>query len=281
MGGQGGPREDPVRGFQSFAARETGDTRRVRPESFADHFSQARQFYVSQTANEQDHIAAAFTFELSKVQRADIRERVVAHLVNVHEDLATAVADGLGIPVPPAAPAAVATRTDLAPSPALSILANPPGTFTGRRVGALVSNGADASLLQALRRALKSEGAELMIVAPSIDGITASDGTSISVDERIGGGPSVLFDAVALIPGEADIPTLAEHPGVHAFVADAFAHCKFVAFNPKAEPLLLAAGITNAKRDEGFMTVAKAKDAIAFVEQCRALRFWEREASLP
>ena len=92
---------------------------------------------------------------------------------------------------------------------------------------------------------------------------------------------SVLFDAVALIPGGPDIPTLAEHPGVHALVADAFADCKFVAFDPAAEPLLLAAGITDDKRDGGFMSLKTAKGAATFVEQCRALRFWEREASLP
>ncbi len=280
-GDDGGPREDPVRGFQSFEARETGDTRRVRSASFADHYSQARQFFVSQTPNERDHIAAAFTFELSKVRRSDIRERMVSRLVNVHEDLATAVASGLGIPVPAAAPSAVAVRTDLAPSPALSILANPVGNFTGRRVGALVSNGVNAAILRSLRRALEAEGAELMIVAPSIDGITASDGTPIAVDERIGGGPSVLFDAVAIIPGEADVTELSEHPGVQAFVADAYAHCKFIGFDLTAESILRAAGITADKRDGGFIALGKSKDATTFVEQCRALRFWDREAALP
>ena len=41
---------------------------RVRSESFADHYSQARQFYISQTPIEQTHIADSFTFELSKVE---------------------------------------------------------------------------------------------------------------------------------------------------------------------------------------------------------------------
>jgi catalase len=53
-----GPREDADDGFQSFAAPEGGDTRRARAELFADHYSQARQFYVSQTTTEQAHIAS-------------------------------------------------------------------------------------------------------------------------------------------------------------------------------------------------------------------------------
>ena len=95
-GEDGGPREDPTTGFTTFEANGVGEKRRLRPESFADHYSQARQFYVSQTPVEQDHIAAAFTFELSKVERRDIRRRMVGNLRNVDEDLAAKVADGLG-----------------------------------------------------------------------------------------------------------------------------------------------------------------------------------------
>ncbi|WP_157130544.1 catalase, partial [Luteibacter yeojuensis] len=36
------PREDAQAGFRSYAAEEAGTRGRVRPESFADHYSQAR-----------------------------------------------------------------------------------------------------------------------------------------------------------------------------------------------------------------------------------------------
>lgn len=86
-----------MHGFRSFAAQESGEKRRLRAESFADHYSQARQFYLSQTETERRHIANAFVFELSKVEKAAIRARMVAGLVNVDEDLAATVADGLGL----------------------------------------------------------------------------------------------------------------------------------------------------------------------------------------
>lgn len=106
-----GPRESPQRGFTSFAAVEDGPKQRIRSESFADHYSQARQFYISQRSGEQHHIAAALTFELSKVKRPEIRERVVSHLLNVDNDLAKSVSDSLGLTaVPKPAAAAVATR---------------------------------------------------------------------------------------------------------------------------------------------------------------------------
>ena len=73
-GDEGGPREDPANGFRTFPAEAGGAKRRLRAETFADHYSQARQFYISQTEVEQRHIADALVFELSKVERADIRD---------------------------------------------------------------------------------------------------------------------------------------------------------------------------------------------------------------
>ena len=71
------PRRPAARGgggrVPSFAAAESGEKGRIRAESFADHYSQARQFYRSQTPPEQAHIASALVFELSKVAHVHIR----------------------------------------------------------------------------------------------------------------------------------------------------------------------------------------------------------------
>ena len=115
-----GPARISGKGLPILPRAVEGTKQRVRSETFADHYSQARQFYISQTAMEQNHIAAALTFELSKVKTPVIRERMVSHLVNIHEDLAGKVAQDLGIKeMPEAAEAALRTRTDLKPSPAL------------------------------------------------------------------------------------------------------------------------------------------------------------------
>ena len=60
------------------------------------------------------------------------------------------------------------------------------------------------------------------------------------------------------------------------FIADAFAHCKFIGYVDAALPLMAKAGVS--ERDGGFIALKKAADAKAFVKACRALRFWEREA---
>ncbi|MGO8657569.1 catalase-related domain-containing protein, partial [Rhizobium ruizarguesonis] len=88
-----------------------------------DHYSQARQFYISQTPPEQRHIAAALIFELSKVETPVIRERMVSHLMNIDETLASKVGHALGFKsMPKPADAAMPTRQDLEPSPGLSII---------------------------------------------------------------------------------------------------------------------------------------------------------------
>ena len=107
---------------------------RVRSERFADHYSQARQFFVSQTPVEQDHIVDAFVFELSKCEQPGIRARMVANLRNVDEDFAAASPTGsASIRCPEASTPARPPIADLPASPALSIIANGPQRFAGRR----------------------------------------------------------------------------------------------------------------------------------------------------
>jgi len=279
-GETGGPREDPRRGFTTFPAQEEGPKRRIRAETFADHYSQARQFYISQTPIEQEHIAAAFTFELSKVETLAIRERMVSHLLNVDEGLATKVAEGLRLrKMPKPAEAARPTRRDLERSPALSIILNGPDSFAGRKIGALVTDGVDIDLLNALQKAARREKAMLKIVAPKIGGVKASDGSWVDADEKIDGGPSVVFDAVVLLASGKGAEALTRESTARDFVADAFAHLKFIGYVDAAGPLLEKAGVA-ADGDEGVIRLDKPSSAAAFVKACRKLRLWDRESAV-
>jgi catalase len=279
-GQAGGPRESPEKGFRSYPADEGGQKLRIRSETFADHYSQARQFYLSQTATEQNHIAEAFIFELSKVEKVDIRARMVSHLLNIDTELAKQVADGLRLKeMPKPADAAKPTQKNLKKSPALSILENGPKSFKGRKVGALVTDGADIRLLQSLKSALKEEGAILEIVAPKVGGVEANDGSWIEAAQNIDGGPSVLYDAVALLPSEDGARALANEATARDFVADAFAHLKFIGYVEAAAPLIGKAGVSD-NRDEGCIALKNADDCSAFIAACRQLRYWARAATV-
>lgn len=274
----GGPRENPERGFTSFPEEVAGPKTRRRSESFADHYSQARQFFISQTPIERKHIGDALTFELSKCERPDIRSRVVSHLLNIDVALATRVADGLRLEMPDPAKAARPTRQELPPSAPLSILARPK-SFAGRKLGILATDGADAKLLKALIEAVEKIGAVYEIVAPHIGGVVLDDGAMQPAAQKIDGGPSVLYDAVAIVASETGVADLVGDSAARDFASDAFAHCKFIGFTQSAMPLLEKAGVADAL-DEACIQLATVKDAAAFVAACAELRYWPRELTV-
>ena len=267
-----GPRADPNAGFASFAEPVEGVKERTRPDTFKDHFSQARQFFLSQTKPEQDHIVAALIFELSKCEVKAVRLRMVAQLANIDADLAARVMAGLGMtdPVEPA-PAAAPTRTDLPASPALSILAKAMPSFEGRTLGCLVSDGADAELVHALVAEVQAAMGKVKIIAPTVGGVTAADGSMIEADFQLAGGSSVLFDAVALVLSEAGAAEMCADSAAVGFVEDAFAHLKVIGHTDAAAPLLKRAGV---KADKAVLPLA---DLGAFAAAIKDGKFFPRE----
>ena len=209
-----------------------------------------------------------------------IRLRVVAHLLNVDESLAEKIAEGLGMhTVPQAALPAVKPRKDLPASDALSILKNGPNSFGGRKLGVFVSEGTDGATFDALKTAVESKNAVLAVIAPTIGGVTDNNGRKIAANEKIDGGPSVLFDAIALLPGEGGIDELAGQPPVRDFISDALAHCKFIGFNKNGQQLMSSAGF-GARQDGGCISLDSTnveETCIRFIESCTALRYRDRE----
>jgi catalase len=137
----------------------------------------------------------------------------------------------------------------------------------------------DAGLLAALEEAALAEGAMVELVAPTVGGVTMSDGKRMPAQQKVNGGPSVLYDAVALLPSEQGAALLTKEATAKDFVSDAFAHAKFIAYAEAARPLMQKAGVAEMM-DEGFVALKSAADAKRFIEVCRQLRHWEREAKV-
>ncbi len=268
-----GPRECPAHGFTTVAAAdaptEQGDKLRIRPASFADHYSQARMFYRSLDVAEQSHVAFAFTFELSKVDFAPIRTRMLGNLMNVDPDLAARVAGGLNMPLP-AANDTAAPVLDMDPSPALKIINGKLDlhTLKGRSVGILVADGSDAPTVEALKAVVTEAGGLPVIVAPKIGGVTLSDGKLAKVDKQLAGFPSVMVDAIAVILSDDGCASLINEGAAVQYVMDAFGHLKAIAADGGAQPLLNKAGVVP---DEGVVAPNKGFVAAA------GKRYWDRE----
>ncbi len=267
------PRETPTKGFHSAAVTESGNKGRIRAESFADHYSQARQFYLSQTTYEQAHIASALVFELSKVGHVHVREAMVGHLQHIEEDLARRVASGLGFDKIPDAPAAAAPVKELASSPALQIIGKMKATLTGRAIGILIADGSDGAVIKKIRKAATDAGASVKIIAPTVGGAKLADGRVLAADGQLAGISSVLFDAVAVILCENGARALSMEGAAIDFVRDAFGHLKAISADKGGQALLKAA---NVAVDAG---VVDAGDIDAFIATAMT-RQWDREESV-
>ena len=270
-GEEAGAREDPNKGYKTFPSEEQGEKLRIRPESFADHYSQARLFFRSMDPAEQAHIASALVFELSKVSLEHIRIAVMANLRNVDEDLAQRVADGLAMDLPKASPTA-APVLDMDPSPALRIIRGPleKHTLEGRTVGILIADGTDADDLNSVKDAVKAAGGTPLTIAPKVGKVPLSDGTAIAADAQLFGQPSVTVDACAVILSEEACAKLVKEGAAVQWVMDAFGHLKAIGFNDEAKPLLDKAGV---EPDDGVTDLA------TFVEAAKK-RYWDREPSV-
>ncbi|MEN6670911.1 catalase [Psychrobacter sp. B38] len=264
------PRESPEKGFKSFVEKlDDGVKGRIRAESFADHYSQPRMFYRSQTSAEQAHIATAYTFELSKVDTPYIRTRMLGHLRQIDEELANRVSKALGMELPEPAHAAAPVQ-DLALSEPLQTIGRTPKTLKSRLIGILVAEGSNHSEIKKFEEAAMKEGARVKIVSPSKE-VVLDDGTRIQADERVSGGPSVLFDAVVSIIMPDQAKKMAKDSATLDWFNDAYVHCKAIAYCGATDEFILS---KLPVEKDAFVTPLDNVDG--FIENAKT-RLWERE----
>ncbi len=283
-------------GFATYPARVDGVMRRVRSASFDDHFSQATMFWNSMSAPEKEHIAGAFSFELAKVNRVEIRRRVVEKmLANIDLDLAAAVAENVGLPAPvaPSANGKASVRPDgatkakatgsAASSPLLSQL-HPKtgviGNITGRKVAILVAPGASGADVQTIKTTLAEAGAKGLVVGSSLAAVDGAQGP-ITIDHTILTMPSVTFDAVYIPSGMA---AAAAQPGageMRNFVGEAYKHAKALAASGDSAGIFAKLGIeTGEDPANGVLSGDAAEISDAFIAAIGNHRAWERAGRL-
>ncbi|SDO69731.1 catalase [Rhodoferax sp. OV413] len=283
-----------AQGFVSVPARleakEAQGKVRAKPEKFADHYTQATLFLDSQTEVERAHIAAAFRFELSKVTVPAIRERMVASLLNVSEELVKTVAAGLGMAKLPAPlPKALETveTPEVTVSAALSLKARPgDGSIAGRKVALLVADGVDGDSLLKIHAALLAQDAVPRFVAPHIGRVATSDGTEIEADASLENEPGFLFDALVLPNGKAGVDALSKDGHTAEFIKDQYRHCKPILVLSGSQTLFAQAGgsdlTPSGGQDPGiFLGPFRSSTVQAFIKGIGRHRHPERETDPP
>ena len=275
----GWPKETPEAasggGFASYPEPMSGVKLRKRADSFGDHFSQARLFWNSMAAHEQEHMIAAYSFELGKVESREIREREVNQiLANIAPVLATRVAENLGLPTP-AGSTVPPLKTSLKESPALSQANLLSGNIRSRKVAILLADGANAADISHIIGVLNKEGATAKVIGPSSAAVKTSDGNTLVPDATFDGLPSIAFDAV-FVPGGADAAKALQVSGVALhYLLEAYKHLKAIALCGEAADLL---AVLRLEADEGLLSAAKVEDLCADLVKAMAKhRVWARE----
>ncbi|MBA3963084.1 MAG: catalase [Chthoniobacterales bacterium] len=285
-------------GFVSYAEKMSGAKVRGKSEKFFDHFSQASLFFRSQSEPEQNHMIGALTFELGMVKRAAIVDRMLFLLSKIDTGMANKIAEGLGMKVPKSiegrlnmdvgADAGKETETKPAKksdfvSPALSMANTVKDTIKTRKIAVLAADGVDEASLNAMKKALTSEGALIAVIAPRGGTIKGSNGGEIMVDHALLNAASVLFDAVYVPGGAKSVEALLANAKTIHFVNEMYKHCKAIAATGEGVNLIRASSIPtdqNGSADPALLVEEKSdakKISAKFIQAIAQHRNWERE----
>ncbi len=278
------PREIPPSakngGFSTYPQSVEGRKCRRRSASFADYYSQPRLFWLSQTPVEQEHIINAFSFELGKVMRPHIRERIVDLLTRIDSGLASKVAENLGIMLTDEQLSRDLPKkiSGLTGDPALSIYGNGEKCIKSRRAALLAADGVNAESLAGILRSLQEAGVHPQVFAPHMGTIKTTAGKDIKVDGTIEGNPSVLVDAVIVPDGKESIKALSADGNALYYLRQAYKHLKTIGLPGDAATLLKKSGLPEDDRDEGLIAgEATDKTMKLFIESMKKHRVWDRE----
>ncbi|MDN8616103.1 catalase [Variovorax ginsengisoli] len=284
-----------AQGFTSVArridAKASADKSRIKPEKFADHYTQARLFFESQSEAEKAHIGNAFRFELSKVTVPAIRERMVASLVNASPELAARLAQDLGMDLPAPLPKALENPAspEVRSSPALSLLARPgDGGIRTRKVAVLIAQGVEGASLAKVVSALMAVGAVPRLIGARLGTSVGIGGEKFAADATMENAPGFLFDALVLPDGAGAVEALDADAHTLEFVRAQYWHCKTILALGASQALLSEAQIPmtlpDGSADPGLILAdaAEADAAIAdFIRAIGAPRHFGRENDPP
>ena len=284
-----------AQGFQSFEELLESPKIRRRSPSFDDHFSQAALFWNSQSSAEKDHIVAAFRFELSKVEIAQIRQRVVDNLAHVDSKLAGRIAAPLGInpPDPKAAAGRLGFRdyritNKVDEDAALRMVGRPGASVLTRKIAIMVSDGFDYPAVKRLQQDMADAGAICKILAPTLGTVNTASGKQIPIDYTFTNMPSIMFDAVLIPGGATSVTTLCGIGDAVHFVLEAYKHCKTICAVNEGVQLLATLGFSHGKNPDAIFVptpgviisdIRKVLDGQATLNFISALamhRHWDR-----
>jgi len=260
-------------GYEHY--QEKIDARKVqaRADSFRDHFSQATMFYKSLSKVEQQHIINAFSFELSKVKRPEIRQNVVDMFANVDKDMADEIAKNVGAQManaergfdPEGIKPIKKIQDSRVPEFSQENTIFKPDTL---KVG-IYSDDEDDFDFKGLTKAIKDKKAKAEIIQGNLQ--DTKDG--VMVTHRYETVHPVLEDALIVIVPEKPSHNFKKNIG--EFVSETFKHYKPLWIIGDPSDILTE----DQQKADGVMVSKDSKDIDKFIENLTKQRFWDRDGS--
>lgn len=266
----GSPKEASAEkgGYVHYPSRVEGTKVRERSASFSDHYTQASLFYNSLTLPEQEHIRQALQFELGKVSKKDVQQRMVTHLSKVDGQLAKLVAKYLGLVAPDGQDSTKAGKAK-----GLSQEEGPKNSIKSRKVAILAADGVDSGELVRMEDRLKQKGAIAELIAPHLGMLQGTSGDQLRIDKSLATADSVMYDAVYIPGGKESVDQLLGDYESRHFVREAYNHGKALAADREGAEILKAVGIASAP---GVVFGQQGSEAEAFIEAISKHRHWNR-----
>jgi len=214
-------------------------------------------FWLSMTDIEKEHILKAFSFEVGKVARREIRQQVVDMFANVDVDLATQLAMNVGVQ-PPKIKAHVETNKK---SPAVSMFVNPVLSTETNKVAIIVNQSTDK--LATIIDTLKAQKIAVELVSDQQQTVQGFE-----VDHTMDTASPVLYDGI-LVAAKFENPKSKNK--LNHFIEETYNHYKPLAFLVEQEPL-------ESKAKTGDEGVALTVES--FIEALRIGRHWNRPTAI-
>ncbi|PBP27854.1 catalase [Diplocarpon rosae] len=234
--------------------------RRLLSVKFSEHFSQAQAFWNSMTPVEQSHITQALSFELDRCDDPVVYERMITRLTDISLDLARAVAEKVGGPMPSkeGRPNHGLKMKGLSMLDFSTEAQGLPPTIATRQIAIIIGDGFRYVEYEAVKAALTAAGALVFTIGPKRAPVKSQEGKSVIPEHHFEGMRSTIFDAL-YIPGGSHIPMLAKQGRVIHWIREAFGHCKAIGATGEAVSLVrTAVGIegmvfATGNEDEGVV----------------------------
>ncbi len=256
-------------GFIFYPQKVEGVFTREEPsKSFLDYFSQARLFYHSLADFEKKDLINTFIFHLQNVKSQSVREQNVDMWATVDYEMASILADNIGVRRP--------KKVNLPPftkkSPALS-LANTPHYAYTQKVAVLIGNNFNTNEVKTTLNAFQQYGVFYDIISDKLGPLKGNDGSTLEVDETFLIKEPALYDSFYLVGGTVN-NQINFNQHLLKYFNEAYRHYKPIGIASTAEQYINVSSKSNL---EGLVfSTNNPHFNQEFIQAIAQQRFWNR-----